>query len=49
MNDESLSFIAPNFENVPTKLQGISFEKVRLSPASDGERASSRSHQPAPS
>jgi hypothetical protein len=27
MSDESLSFIAPNFENVPAKLQGISFEK----------------------
>jgi hypothetical protein len=42
MSDESLSFIAPNFENVPAKLQGISFGKVRLLPASD-------SRQPAPS
>jgi hypothetical protein len=37
MSDESLSFIAPNFENVSAKLQGISFEKVRLSQANDGE------------
>jgi hypothetical protein len=49
MSDDCLPFIAANFAKVPATLPGISSEKVRVAPASDCERKSSRSRQSDPS
>src|SRR5262245_43873651 len=49
MSDDCLPFIAANFKKVPATLPGISSEKVRVAPASDCERKSSRSRQSDPS
>ena len=39
MSDDSLSSIVPNFEKMPATLQGISSEKVCVSPASDSRQS----------